>query len=84
MRIGRSSALKFSAGLTLLQKLHVGWCTNISDQDVLSLSALINLTELELARSKVSSFSQPLNKNLSSWLRVHVVRHMLAQLRSGK
>lgn len=43
-----------SAGLTQLQKLQVGWCSNVTDEDVQNLAVLTNLTDLELARTKVS------------------------------
>lgn len=59
MSILLNEDLDYHAGLTELQKLQVGWCTSVSDQDVLSLSSLTNLTELELARTKVRTLCHP-------------------------
>lgn len=44
-----------SAGLVQLQKLQVGWWTSVTDEDVQNLAALTNLTDLELARTKVGA-----------------------------
>ena len=42
-----------AAGLLQLEKLHLGWCSSISDDDMKGLQALTRLSDLQLSRTKV-------------------------------
>lgn len=43
-----------AAGLLQLEKLHLGWCTSVGDDDMEGLRALTRLSDLQLSRTKVS------------------------------
>ena len=42
-----------AAGLLQLEKLHLGWCSIIGDEDMKGLQTLTRLSDLQLSRTKV-------------------------------